>query len=103
MFIVNTPNFPGQEYEVLGLVKGNIVQSKNVFSDIGAGFKNMVGGEIKAYSDMLSNARAIATKRMVDEAEELGADGVINVKFASSSVMQNAAEIIAYGTAVKLK
>lgn len=88
---------------MLGLVKGNVVQSKNLGKDIGAGFKTLVGGELKGYTEMLQEARQIATKRMVDEAESLGADAVIGMRFASSAIMQGAAEVIAYGTAVKFK
>ena len=89
--------------EPLGLVKGTVVQSKNVGKDFMAGMKTLVGGEITGYTEMLTEARQIATKRMVDEATALGADAVINVRFGSSAVMQGAAEVIAYGTAVKLK
>lgn len=103
MKLVNINYIPGQEFDVLGMVKGNVVQSKNLGKDIGAGFKTLVGGELKGYTEMLQEARQIATKRMVDEAEALGADAVINVKFASSAIMQGAAEVIAYGTAVKFK
>ena len=101
--LVNIDYIPGQEFDVLGMVKGNVVQSKNLGKDIGAGFKTLVGGELKGYTEMLQEARQIATKRMVDEAESLGADAVVNVKFASSAIMQGAAEVIAYGTAVKFK
>lgn len=103
MKLINIDYIPGQEFDVLGMVKGNVVQSKNLGKDIGAGFKTLVGGELKGYTDMLQEARQIATKRMVDEAESLGADAVVNVKFASSAIMQGAAEVIAYGTAVKFK
>lgn len=103
MKLVNIPYIPGQEFDVLGLVKGNVVQSKNIGKDIGAGFKTLVGGELKGYTEMLQEARQIATKRMVDEAEALGADAVINVTFSSAAIMQGAAEVIAYGTAVKFK
>ena len=103
MKLVNIDHIPGQEFEVLGMVKGNVVQSKNIGKDIGAGFKTIVGGELKGYTEMLQEARQIATKRMVDEAESLGADAVICVRFASSAIMQGAAEVIAYGTAVKFK
>ena len=102
MKLVNIDYIPGQEFDVLGMVKGNVVQSKNLGKDIGAGFKTLVGGELKGYTEMLQEARQIATKRMVDEAESLGADAVVNVKFASA-IMQGAAEVIAYGTAVKFK
>ena len=103
MKLVNIDYIPGQEFDVLGMVKGNVVQSKNLGKDIGAGFKTLVGGELKGYTEMLQEARQIATKRMVDEAESLGADAVVNVKFASSAIMQGAAEVIAYGTAAKFK
>lgn len=103
MKLVNIDYIPGQEFDVLGMVKGNVVQSKNLGKDIGAGFKTLVGGELKGYTEMLQEARQIATKRMVDEAENLGADAIVNVKFASSAIMQGAAEVIAYGTAVKFK
>ena len=88
MKLVNIDYIPGQEFDVLGMVKGNVVQSKNLGKDIGAGFKTLVGGELKGYTEMLQEARQIATKRMVDEAESLGADAVVNVKFASSAIMQ---------------
>ena len=94
-------HIPGKELEALEIVKGNVVMSKNVGRDIMAGLKTLVGGEISGYTEMLNQARQIAVKRMVDEAEKLGADAIINVRYASSSVMQGAAEIIAYGTAVK--
>ncbi|MCI9475363.1 YbjQ family protein [Anaerovoracaceae bacterium 41-7] len=103
MKLINIDYIPGQEFDVLGLVKGNVVQSKNLGKDIGAGFKTLVGGELKGYTEMLQEARQIATKRMVDEAESLGADAVIGMRFASSAIMQGAAEVIAYGTAVKFK
>lgn len=103
MKLINLNYIPGQDFDVLGLVKGNTVQSKNIGKDIGSGFKTIIGGEISGYTEMLREARQIATQRMIDEAEGLGADAVINVRFASSSIMQSAAEIIAYGTAVKFK
>ena len=92
-----------KEIEALGMVKGTVVQSKNFGKDFMAGMKTLVGGEITGYTEMLNEARQIAVKRMVDEAEALGADAVINVRYGSSSVMQGAAEVIAYGTAVKYK
>lgn len=101
MKLLNIDYIPGKELEALGIVKGNVVMSKNMGKDIMAGLKTLVGGEITGYTEMLNQARQIAVKRMVDEAEKLGADAVINVRYASSSVMQGAAEIIAYGTAVK--
>ena len=103
MLLLNIDYVPGKEVEPLGLVKGTVVQSKNVGKDFMAGMKTLVGGEITGYTEMLVEARQIATKRMVDEATSLGADAVINVRFGSSAVMQGAAEVIAYGTAVKLK
>ena len=103
MQLLNIDYIPGKNFEALGMVKGNIVQSKNLGKDFMAGIKTIVGGEIKDYTDMLNQARQIAVKRMVDEANKLGADAVINVRYGSSSVMQGAAEVIAYGTAVKYK
>ena len=103
MLLLNIDYVPGKEVEPLGLVKGTVVQSKNVGKDFMAGMKTLVGGEITGYTEMLTEARQIATKRMVDEATALGADAVINVRFGSSAVMQGAAEVIAYGTSVKLK
>ena len=101
MLLVNIDHIPGKELEVLGMVKGTVVQSKHFGKDFMAGMKTLVGGEIVGYTEMLIEARQIATKRMVDEAEALGADAVINIRFGSSSVMQSAAEVLAYGTAVK--
>lgn len=104
MKLVNIDYLPGEEItEVLGLVKGTVVQSKNIGRDFMAGMKTIVGGEIVGYTEMLITARQIATKRMVDEAESLGADAVINIRYGSSAVMNGAAEVIAYGTAVKTK
>ena len=101
MKLVSIETIPGQNFEVLGVVKGTIVQSKNFGKDFMAGMKTLVGGEIVGYTDMLVEARQIATKRMVDEAEQLGADAIVGVRYTSSSVMQGAAEVLAYGTAVK--
>ena len=103
MLLVNVDYIPGKNLELLGMAKGTVVQSKNFGKDFMASMKTLVGGEIVGYTEMLVEARQIATKRMVDEAEALGADAVINIRYGSSSVMQGAAEIIAYGTAVKLK
>ena len=103
MLLLNIDSVPGKEIEPLGMVKGTVVQSKNIGRDFMAGMKTLVGGEIVGYTEMLIEARQIATKRMVDEAETLGADAVINIRFGSAAVMQGAAEVIAYGTAVKLK
>ena len=104
MKLVNIDYIPGYDIqEALGVVKGQVVQSKNIGKDFMAGMKTIVGGEIVGYTEMIATARQMATKRMVDEAESLGADAVINIRYGSSSVMNGAAEIIAYGTAVKLK
>ena len=103
MLLLNIDHVPGKEIEALGIVKGTIVQSKNFGKDFMAGMKTFVGGEIESYTDMLTEARQLATKRMVDEAEALGADAIVNIRFGSSSVMQGAAEVIAYGTAVRLR
>ena len=89
--------------EVLGVVRGNTVRAKWFGKDILAGLRQIVGGELKEYTEMMTEAREEATKRMVDEAAKLGADAVISIRFTSSDVMSNAAEILAYGTAVKLK
>ncbi len=101
MLLSSSGVIPGKEYEVLGLVRGNTVQTVNMLKDIGAGLKTLVGGELKKYNEMMSNARNIATGRMEAEAEALGADAVIGVRYTTSSIMQGAAEILAYGTAVK--
>ncbi len=101
MILVNTDYISGKELQMLGLVKGSTVQSKNLGKDITQGFKTLVGGELKAYNEMMSEARAMATKRMVQEAEGLGADAIVNIRYSSSAIMQGAAEVIAYGTAVK--
>ena len=101
MILVNTDYISGKELEMLSLVKGSTIQSKNIGKDIAQSFKTLVGGELKDYNEMMTEARALATKRMVAEAEALGADAVVNVRYASSAIMQGAAEVIAYGTAVK--
>ena len=103
MQLLNIDYIPGRDFEALGLVKGTIVQTKNFGKDFMAGMKTLVGGEIVGYTEMLTEARQIATKRMVDEAEAMGADAVICVRFGSASLMSSAAEVIAYGTAVKFK
>ena len=101
MILVNTDYISGKELETLSLVKGSTIQSKHLGKDIMQSFKTLVGGELKSYNEMMNEARAIATKRMVAEAEALGADAVINIRYASAAVMQGAAEVIVYGTAVK--
>lgn len=104
MVITTIETVPGKTIkESLGIVKGQVVQSKHMGSDFMAGLKTMVGGEIKGYTDMLDKARTIATNRMIEEAENLGADAIVGVRYGSSSVMAGASEMLAYGTAVKLK
>ncbi len=102
MKLLSINYIPGAEIEALGMVKGTVVQTKNIGRDFMAGMKTLVGGEIVGYTEMLNEARQIAVKRMVDEAKDLGADAVIDVKYGSSQVMSGAAEVIAYGTAVKI-
>jgi uncharacterized protein YbjQ (UPF0145 family) len=98
-----TSEIPGKKItKVLGVVKGNTIRARNVGRDVMAGFKNLVGGEIKSYTDMTTQAREEAFNRMVNQAVDLGADAVINMRFATSMIMQGAAEMLAYGTAVKL-
>jgi len=102
--IVNTEEVAGREIsEQLGLVRGNTIRARHIGSDIMAGLRNIVGGEVKEYTQMISEAREEALKRMIEEAESLNADAVVNVRFTTSQVMGGAAEILAYGTAVKLK
>lgn len=103
MILATINKIPGKELEVLGVAKGSMVQSKNFGKDFMAGMKTIVGGELKGYTDMLTEARAIATKRMVEDAEALGADAVVGMRYTSSSIVQGAAEVTAYGTAVKFK
>ncbi|NOR79785.1 MAG: heavy metal-binding domain-containing protein [Methyloprofundus sp.] len=99
-----TPEIPGKLIsENLGIVAGNVVQSKHVGRDLMAGLKGLIGGEIVGYTEMLADARDVAIERMVDEAKKRGADAVINIRFTTSNIMANASEILAYGTAVKLK
>ncbi len=104
MIIVTTETVPGREIEaVFGVVKGNVIQAKHLGKDIAAGFRQIVGGEIKEYTEMMSEAREIAIQRMVEKAEEKGADAIVAFRFVTSMVMTGAAEILAYGTAVKLR
>lgn len=103
MILVTTEGISGKELEVLGMVKGSTIQTVNAFRDIGAGLKTLVGGELKKYNEMMNTARELATKRMTEEAEAMGADAVVCVRYASASVMQGAAEVMAYGTAVKFR
>lgn len=104
MIVVNTEVVPGREIEqILGLVQGNTVRAKNVGRDIAAGFKNMVGGELKGYTQLLVESRRQSTERMIAQANELGANAILNVRFTTSAVTNGAAELYAYGTAVTLK
>ncbi|MEA4814785.1 MAG: YbjQ family protein [Oscillospiraceae bacterium] len=104
MILVNTDYVAGKEIaEMLGLARGSTIQTRNIGRDITQSFKTLVGGELKAYNEMMNEARAIATKRMSEDAEKMGADAVINIRYSTSSIMQSAAEVMAYGTAVKFK
>jgi uncharacterized protein YbjQ (UPF0145 family) len=103
MILVNTDYISGKELEIIGLVKGSTVQSRNLGKDILQLFKTLIGGELKAYNEMMNEARALATKRMTEEASSLDADAIINIRYASSAIMERSAEIIVYGTAVKFK
>ena len=103
MMLLSIDHIPGKEIEALGMVKGAVVQTKHFGKDFMAGMKTLVGGEITAYTEMLNEARQIAVKRMVDEAEALGADAVIGVRYGSAQMMQGAAEVVAYGTAVTFR
>ncbi|MDR2555514.1 MAG: YbjQ family protein [Fibromonadaceae bacterium] len=103
MILVNTDYITGEELETLGLVRGSTVQSKHLGKDVLQALKSLVGGELSEYTEMMNEARALATKRMVEDAEKLGADGIVNIRYASAAIMKNAAEVIAYGTAVKFR
>ena len=103
MLIVNTDYITGKELEMLGLVKGATIQTKHLGKDITQSFKTLVGGELSAYTEMMNDARALATKRMVQEATAMGADAIVGVRYGSAAVMQGAAEVFAYGTAVKFR
>ena len=103
MILVNTDFVTGREFDTLSIVKGSTIRAKHLGKDIMSALKNIVGGELTAYGDMIAEARAIATRRMVGEAEALGADAVINIRYATSAVTARAAEVLVYGTAVKLR
>ena len=103
MILTTTETVSGKEIETLGLVKGSTIQTVNAVRDIGAGLKTLVGGELTRYNEMMNDARALATKRMVADAEAMGADAVVAVRYSSASVMQSAAEVMAYGTAVRFR
>ena len=101
MLLTTTENIPGRQYEILGVVKGNMVQTKNIARDIGQGLKSMVGGELTTYTEMMNESRAIATKRMVEDAERMGADAIVALRYGTSAIAAGAAEVFAYGTAVR--
>ena len=101
MLILTIETVPGKQFEPIGLVKGSTIQTVNAFRDIGAGFKTIVGGELKNYNEMMDKARNIATERMTAEAQRLGADAIVGARYATSAIMQSAAEVMAYGTAVR--
>ncbi len=103
MYLTTTENIPGKSYDIIGLAMGSTIQSKHVGKDIGAGLRNLVGGEVKAYVEMMNEARDIATQRMVENAQQMGADAIVCVRYGTSAVMASAAEVMAYGTAVKFK
>lgn len=104
MDITTTATIPHKEItEVIGIVRGNTIRAKHIGKDIVAGLRTIVGGEIKEYVEAMSEAREQAMERMIQDAKEQGADAVVNVRFATSQVMTGAAELLVYGTAVKLK
>lgn len=103
MIITSTDGISGKELDIIGIVKGSTIQTKNIGRDISQSFKTLVGGELKSYTDMMNKARDLATNRMIAEAEELDADAIVAVKYCTSSVMQGAAEVMVYGTAVNIK
>ncbi|MDX2200909.1 MAG: YbjQ family protein [Phycisphaerae bacterium] len=104
MILVNTETIPGRTIvQVKGLVQGNTIRAKHFGRDIAAGFKNLIGGELKGYTELLTEARRQALERMIGQAQELGANAVVNVRFTTSSITQGAAELYAYGTAVTVE
>jgi len=104
MEISNTENIPGRRIvDFFGIVTGNTVRAKHIGRDIMAGLKNIVGGELVGYTELLQDSRNEATERMIQQAQSMGANAVVNVRFATSSIAQGAAELFAYGTAVKVE
>ena len=103
MFLTTTENIPGKSYDIIGVAMGSTIQSKHLGKDIGAGLRNIVGGEVKAYVEMMDEARDIATQRMIQNAQQMGADAIVSLRYGTSAVMASAAEVMAYGTAVKFK
>ena len=104
ILVTTTENVPGKKVvKILGVVRGSTVRSRNIGRDIGAGFKNLIGGEIKTYTEMANQARDETYNRMINQAIDLNADAVINIRFMTSMIMQGASEMLAFGTAVKLR
>ena len=103
MKIITVETLQGYNYEELGVVSGSTIQSKNFVSDFGQGLKSIVGGELKSYTTMMEKARSQATQRMIDQAVKMGADAIIGVRYTTSSIMAQAAEVLVYGTAVRYK
>ncbi len=103
MILATADFISGYELETIGLVRGSVVKSKNLFVDIFQGFKSIVGGELKGYSKMMEEARFEATRRMIKQAEEYGGDAIVAIRFTTSTILDGASEIMAYGTAVRLK
>ena len=103
MILSTTYEVPGKEFEIIGLVNGNTVQSKNAIKDLGAGLKSIIGGEVGSYMKMISEARETVTQRMIEMAQGMGADAIVGIRYGSSSIMEGASELFAYGTAVKFK
>lgn len=101
MILVNTDYISGRNFEMLGMVRGTMIQTAHAGKDIMNSFKTLVGGELTSYTEMMNEARAIATKRMAEDAQRMGADAVVNIRYTSSQIMNGAAEVLAYGTAVK--
>lgn len=101
MLLTTTENIPGKSYEIIGLAKGSMIQTKNVGRDIGQGLKSLVGGELTTYTEMMNESRAIATKRMVEDAERMGADAIVALRYGTSAIAAGATEVFAYGTAVR--
>ncbi len=103
MLLTTTENIPGKSYDIIGVAMGSTIQSKHLGKDIGAGLRNIVGGEVKAYVEMMDEARDIATQRMIQNAQQMGADAIVSLRYGTSAVKASAAEVMAYGTAVKFK
>ncbi len=101
MIIVNTETIPGKNIEAISLVSGCSVLAKSVAKDFGAGLKNFVGGEMRAYTELLDQSQTLAVQRMMEKAESMGADAIVGIRLATSSITQGGAEVLAYGTAVK--